>query len=367
MDKRKQISTLLWAVLCSSLTACSVFLEDTYSSVTPHTVAPVSEDSKIILVESYHELVNALTYYVTAMEATGQIRLNEYSKDAAKIDLTTAVQEVLKETALGSYGVDKIDWELSTIMGTVESEIQISYKKSTEELNAILPVNGTNAIVSVVSQSLADKSDSLVMQNSWSSSDRSQIPSIMQRAYQDSAQYLVELPQVHTTFYPKEGNWRILELEFHYTLSPETKEERLDALDSALSKLTSPLWSREEEDHFQALLQSLGEIATLSALGDTPYHVLVEGSGNYRGFSLAFLALCQEMALTCDLVEGTLLGEVHHWNMITLEDGNSYHVDVTKNAVDGVYPYYSDSDMKEQGYDWNQLSYPVGMEYSIVE
>ncbi len=355
---KKQVLAVGTMALLGVFSGCSFFLEDTYSSVTPHTVAPVTADSSYIAVESYYELVNALAYYVTEYAESGQIRFLDYNKDQAKSDLSLAVSEVMSETAMGSYAVSSMDWETNSIMGYLEADVRISYHKTKDEVDDILLVSGTTAIVRAVSQGLSDMGAGVTVKTSWASSDRSQIPSILQRAYESSASYLVEIPQVHTTFYPKEGSWRILELEFYYSLSEETRQGRLEALEGVLRQTTSPLWSQEDEDYYLCLLQSLREGATTSAVGDTPYHVLVEGTGTHRGFALAYLALCQEMSLTCEVVEGTYQGEVRHWNIITLEDGTSFHVDATRSEE-----YYSDRAMEIMGYEWQKSSYPVASDY----
>lgn len=364
---KRQAMTLSGLGLMAVLSGCSFFLEDTYSSVTLHTVAPVVEDSSYITVESYHELVNALAYYVTEYAEAGQIRFLEYNKDEAKEDLSRAVSEVMTETAMGSYAVSTIQWETNSIMGYLEADVQITYHKTREEVEEIVPVTGTTSIVRAVSQGLTDRGERVTVTTSWANNDRSQIPAILQRAYESAVASLVEIPQVYTTFYPKEGSWRILELEFHYSLSPETREGRLTALAEVLDKTTSPLWSQEDEDYFASLYRAVSEKATLSTTGDTPYHVLVEGTGSHRGFALAYLALCQEMALDCEVVEGTLLGEVHHWNLITTETGETYHLDCSRGEEGRIY--FSDSQMEAMGYVWQKSAYleAVDGDYPSIE
>lgn len=361
---KKILISLGCALGLSTFSGCSLFLEDTYSSVTLHTVAPYSEDSTSISVETYHELVNALTHFITEGQETGLIRLTDYDREKAKADLSNAVTEVRNETALGSYALEQIHWELNSIVGSLEAELQISYDKTPEELDEIKKVTDTSGIVRHIAQSLEDMSDTVVLQNAWATSDRSQIPSFLQKAYQQSARYLVELPQVDTAFYPKEAPWRILELHFNYTLSTETREERLDALSEALRQITAPLWSQEETDHYQALLTALHSNSSYSSLGDTPFHVLVEGSGNARGFALAYLALCQEMSLSCEIVEGLYEEENHHWCIVTLENGDSHHVDPSK-PQEKVY--FSDGEMSAKGYSWKASQYPTAVAYTPEE
>lgn len=359
MDKKKPWTALACLCLSTSVTGCSVFLEDSYSAVSLHTVAPVAEDASYIGVESYYELVNALAYYVTAQNETGQIRFVNYNKEQAKSDMNVAVAEVMNETAMGSYGVESIQWDINSIMGNMEGDITIEYHKTPEELEGILLVSGTSAIVRGVSHGLSEMLDAVTVKTTWASSDRSQIPDILQRAYESSAAYLVEIPTVHTSFYPKEGSWRILELEFYYNLSLEQRVERVAELEEALYQITSPLWSQKDEDFPLRLLQTLSAEVSLSTDGDTPYHVLVAGEGTYRGISLAYLALCQEMALSCQVVEGSLDGVEHHWNLVTLADGSSIHVDASRGDKEPCY--YYDNEMEALGYEWKKSSYATAL------
>lgn len=350
--------------ICLSLTGCSIFLEDTYVSITPHTVAPIAEGSEIVQVESYHELVNAILYYVTLRSETAQVRLGGYSKEEAKTDLTEAVAEILQDTALGSFGVEGIQWEINSIMGTLEGEITLSYKKTAEEFDQILHLNGSTAITRTISLALSEMSPSLLIQNSWASNDRSQISQLLQEAYSSSARTLVEIPNIHTTFYPTEGPWRIMEMQFQYKLSQEEGLLRQSELAETLSTHTSPLWSEGEEDLYQTLLQILTTKTQLQTTGNTPYHVLVMHKGNSQGFALSYLALCQEMALQSSVVQGTLLGETHYWNIITLPTGQSHHVDSTQEPDDeGKFPYYSDDDIEALGYQWKRINYPICSTY----
>lgn len=347
---------ILWGVVLTLLlTSCATLLEDSYGAVTPHTVAPLDEGSAVIVVESYHELVNALLYYVEEVEEEGKIRLLQYSKEQAKSHFAEAIVEILNETALGSYSVQSIQWDSNLILGNLEADIYITYEKTPEELENVHSLGSTTALVRAVSQVLVETQDSIVIKNSWASNDRSQIPTIMLRAYQTAAQSLVEIPVVRTSFYPKEGPWRILEMEFHYETSAETRAEQQEELAEEIKSLTSELWSTDYDDHFQALLSTLDHHADTQNHGDTTYHVLVEGKGNDQGYAFAFLALCQEMALSCQVVQGTYGEDTAFWNLITLTSGEQFHVFPSKSPNQGEdFPYYTAEKLESMGYHWNR-------------
>lgn len=351
----KNLGKILCLVISLSLlSSCSIFLEDRYSAVSPHLITEISEGS-VISVDNYYELVNALVYYVTEHSEVGQIRFVNYEKDLARSHLTEAVIEVLMETVLGSYGVENITWELNMIVANLEAVINIEYKKTQEDYEAILLLNGATAMTRSLIQNLSDMGTGLVIQNSYASSNRNQISQIIHLAFSGAASSLVEIPQVHTTFYPKEGPWRMVEISFQYSLGETVRSSRQKTLEQAIETATSQMWSGSDRDRYQTLMWNLWESAQLEGVGNTPYDVLVNGSGTNRGFALSVAALCQELSLECLVVEGEYLGEVHYWNQIILENGVVYHVDITQGVTEeDIFPYWSDDELEDLGYDWDK-------------
>lgn len=356
MKREKKAVFLTMVSLCTLLSGCSFFVEESYSSVTPHTITPISEGA-VISVGSYYELVNGLLYYVTKHEEVGQIRLVNYEKERAISHMTEAVAEVLTETALGSFGVDSVNWEINSILGTLEANIEIIYKKTQEDYDSILHLNGITSMTRVLTQHISEMGGGLVMQNSYASTDRSQVSRMIHQAFSGAAGTVVEMPQISTVFYPKEGPWRIVEISFNYALGVSVRVSRQSALANRLHDSTSSLWALGDIDLHQVLLQNLWKESKVNDYGMTPYDVLVKRSGNARGFALAYLALCQEMGLQASVVEGTRDGEVYYWNLIALPTGSVHHVDILAGTgADGSFPYYSDVELQALGYSWNETT-----------
>lgn len=364
---KKYIPIILGFGCTLGLGGCTMLLEDTYSSVKVHTVAPVSEDSKIISVENYYELVNAILYFVMEHQEEGVIRLEDYEKEMAKTHLTEAVLEVRSDTALGSYAVDDISWELNTILGNLEVTVSVDYNKTPEEYEQIVYVSGNSAIVRTLTQSISDMTSSLVIQNSYGTSSRNGLSQLIHQAISGAASKLVEIPQIQTNFHPKEGDWRLVEFTFTYSLGENLRTIRQNNLEGKIEDLASSLWTLSDEvkiyQTLQEKIQSLGEAGDT---GNTPYDVLALRQGNSRGFALSYLALCQELGLECRVLEGTLNGQPYYWNQITLSSGESHHLDVTKTLTEEEHGFFSDSEMLALGYDWNPLNAVVGVEYVKV-
>lgn len=347
---------------------CGVFVEDTYSAVTPHSVAVVSDGTGVVAVENYHELVNAMLHFVQEHQDQGQIRLTNYEKETARAQLAQAEQEVLTSTAMGSFGVESIDWELNSIMSNLEATVTVEYSKTLEEYENIQQLNGSTAIASSIALSLEQFSESMVVQNSWASNDRGQITTLIQRAMAEMVGSLVEIPEIHVFFYPKEGAWRILELQFTYEESTETLVAQQKELREELSDLTGSLWSHFSGETHLLLLQWLSERAELAEDGNTPYDILVKGKGDSQGFALTYYALCQEMGLDCQVVNGTFQGKNHVWNLITLEQGEIHFVDLSQApAEDQGFVYYGSDSLRALGYQWDSQVYGEAQEPEIAE
>ena len=70
--------------------------------------------------------------------------------------------------------------------------------------------------------------------------------------------------------------------------------------------------------------------------------------------ALAYQLLCQYAGIECTVVPGTLDGAPWYWNIVTLADGESRHVDATR--ADGFA--LQDAELAEQGYQWNREEFP---------
>ena len=86
------------------------------------------------------------------------------------------------------------------------------------------------------------------------------------------------------------------------------------------------------------------------------YNVLCLGSGNSEGIGMAYLLLCRQAGIPCQLVQGTLDGVPHSWNIIEL-NGQYWHIDLTLGGADSAR--YNDSAMADLGYQWSRDDYPA--------
>ena len=123
MDRRTKLQRfgLLWGalLLLLLLTGCNSLLEQDYSSVEPHANRYWEEDagSDILRAESYQDLVNTLMLLVEEHRDSGTLRLYLTDVDyvSALTMLKRAVTEVREETAIGSYALERLDFDMEEL------------------------------------------------------------------------------------------------------------------------------------------------------------------------------------------------------------------------------------------------------------
>ena len=75
------------------------------------------------------------------------------------------------------------------------------------------------------------------------------------------------------------------------------------------------------------------------------------------GLALSMSLLCRQLEFSCQVVEGTLNGEAHSWNLVVTQEGWR-HLDLTL-PTEGDSPFLTDQQMVEAGYDWDHDVFPA--------
>lgn len=137
------------------LTGCASMLTREYGSVEPHSATLVSEgDANTLRAESYQDVVNGLIYFINRGAESGSIRFDGEEPDVRAL-LDEACLEVVQEDPLGAYAVEYIKYNVAPIVGSYEADIQITYRRSREQVAAITDATGASAIRSELSEALA--------------------------------------------------------------------------------------------------------------------------------------------------------------------------------------------------------------------
>ena len=348
-----------------ALSGCSSLLDREYVHVSPHNTAPTAEgDPNTLRAESYQELVNILMYFVTMGTETGKLRLY-LDSEAVEADLEAACLEVVQEDPLGAYAVEFIKYSVNSLVTYFEAEVQITYRRSREQVASIVSATGVTAIRSELESALASCATERVLRISYFDGDEEFIRDLARQAYCAHPSAALDMPELTVSIYPETGRQRIVEIQLAYHLEPAERERRAGLLSQSLYRMAQALepeldtWGNDQAAPVVARAV-LGAGGYDPEGGATPYHALLAGGADSEGLALAFSALCGELGVPCHLVEGTREDAPWFWNIVSTPQGWR-HLDLTQwesLEAEGSEPLRTDPELKEAGFVWDTAAVP---------
>lgn len=355
----KRILSLLLAgaLLAGCLTGCSLF-DRTISYVTTHQEqSPAEEDPAILRAENYADLVSCVQHFVSQGQDTGTIRVYQYSGDI-EADLDAAVTEICTVDPLGAYALKDITYEYSRIVSYYECNFTFVYRRDAAAIASIVSAYGTAAIRNLFQQSMASFDSTLTIRTSSYYADRTTLYSLAQEAYYSSPATALGYPGISISVYPDSGSIRILEISFNYDY--RTREILLHQAQAVNAAVVQMAGTDTAADATVAwlLYSRLMDNTDFDSEGSTSvYSALCQNRANSEGFALAYLLLCRQSGIDCQLVQGTRGDIPHWWNLITL-DGTSWMVDITHSCTEADF-LHDDDTLSEAGYKWSREDYPA--------
>ena len=355
---KRQLLALCMALSVLFPCGCASMLNRDYAVVTPHSAAPTADgDPSVLRVERYQDLVNALTYLVTQGREMGTIRLY-MGEDQVDTDLSAACLAVVQEDPLGAYAVDFITYSVSPAITCFEADIQITYRRTPEQVAAVVAATGATAIRGELKNDLAVFAEESVLRINYFEGDESDIRELVEEAYYAEPATALDLPDSTITIYPESGRQCIVEVLLSYHLSREELEYRQTQLTQRAEAMVSPLPTGQGDEALLAVAR-----AVLSAGGywpeggSTAYHALLEGGGNSEGLALAMALLCQIRGISCQVVKGTQNGAEQFWNVLQTDTGYQ-HMDLSRED-ERQFIFLSDQEIEALGYQWDEDSTPL--------
>lgn len=352
------LSALLVCTLAlTALTGCGSIFDRRYSSVTTHQEQSASEeDASILRAETYADLVSCVQHFVSMGQPSGKVHVYKYSGDIES-DLEKACAEVCTEDPLGAYALNGIDYSYSRIISYYECTFSFSYRRGVEEIASIVSAYGNGTIRDLIQGKLSTFDSSLVIRTSSFYTDRSNLYTLVQEAYYSSPSTAMGYPDVSVTIYPDSGETRIVEFTFTYEWTQTTLKQRSEEVASAAAALVGQDTAADSTVAWLLYSRLLQQTTYRSDGSANVYSALCLGSANSEGIALAYSLLSEQAGITCQLVKGTLDGEPHCWNIITLGE-ESWHLDVTRSDPEGDF-LHGDGAMADSGYNWSQEDYPA--------
>ncbi|MBQ6207678.1 MAG: hypothetical protein IJK52_11445 [Oscillospiraceae bacterium] len=261
----------LVCLVCVLLSGCSL-LERQYVTVEPHSRKFwESEAAGTLRAENYQDIVNDLLLLISQRRETATLRLYRLDDSVTVADrLEQATTEIQRQTPLGSYAVSYIASVSQVQRGYHEVKLQIGYRRTAEELQAIVNATSPEALYTLLRNALdRNRTELAVRIGYWGPDGEEQVEDAKARLREDEG--LTDFPDwPETLTYPEEGPVGLLEfrLEFPSDAS-ETEPEaalREDAAktenapdEDALKRETPPLENASETETVSDDGQTLSE------------------------------------------------------------------------------------------------------------
>lgn len=194
------------------LTGCSSLLEREYSSMEPHSSKFwESEASDILRAESYQDIVNDLLLLIGQHTEQATLRLYELGDALQVLELVDrAIIEVQQETPMGAYAVEFITASRKTQPGHIEVSISIGYRRTSEQVQAVVSATSTAALTSLLESALnSGKQELAVRIGYWGKNSMNQVQEIMGQLRE--AHGLSDTPPWTVNTYPMNGPVRLIE------------------------------------------------------------------------------------------------------------------------------------------------------------
>ena len=222
---------LRWMMLCLSLcllTGCTPILERQYSTVEPHSSKFwESEAAGTLRAENYQDIVNDLLLLIGQHTEAATLRLYNYEDDMSVADtLEKATTEIQQETPMGAYAVEYITSSSQSQRGYYEISIQISYRRTAEQLQAVVNATSAEALYSLLDTALeAGETELAVRIGYWRQDDRERVAEIVGQLRESRG--LSDTPPWGVYYYPAEAPVGLIEFVLEGAEAPEedTEEE----------------------------------------------------------------------------------------------------------------------------------------------
>lgn len=214
-------SLVLAAVLCL-LTGCSALLERTYATAEPHSSKFwESEAAGTLRAENHQDVVNDLLLLVGQHRETATLRLYDFKGDLAVADtLEKAAAEVQQETPMGAYAVEFITTSSHAQRGYYEVAVRIGYRRTPEQLQAVVNATSPEALYSLLAAALDDgKTELAVRMSYWGENGQTRVEEAMAQLREERD--LTETVPWVVNYYPAEKDPGLVE----FLLDPPEPEE----------------------------------------------------------------------------------------------------------------------------------------------
>lgn len=210
-----------------------------------------SEAAGTLRAENYQDIVNDLLILIGQHTESATLRLyNVASKLQAADLLEQATVEVQQETPMGAYAVEYITSSAQSQRGYYEVELQIGYRRTLEQIQAVVNATSPEALYTLLDAALSEERTELAVRvGYWSQeSGQAQVEAALARVREERG--LTERPMWPVLYYPEGGPVGLIEFLLDQEVPPEEAEPadgQAEILDEGEPGAES---SAEDEENF---------------------------------------------------------------------------------------------------------------------
>ena len=347
--KAKAAAALLLAAFCLLLCGCGDFFDRARE--------PPAEDS--VTVRDLAELRQFLTGLLNDQASEGRIVFDSSYAGDINADIASACWQVRTQDAFFAYCVANISYDVSKLVNHYEARFTISYNEAGEDPDSIVRLQLTTGLAEQLRQAIAGGDSRLVVLIGRSSMTAEDVENLASKVYRENPIIEPREPRVTVNMLSGTGSQRLYEISFNYNLSDEELQQRRAELQAL-----EPFAEAEQipEDSAERALLACEYLLEHSSYSESAsndiYAALIGGEANSEGLALAYVELCRQLEVPCQVVYGQRNWRNCCWNIIQLE-GKSYHVDVSACMTLGIdQGFLLPDETMWMLYRWDISSYP---------
>lgn len=348
---------VLICVLCVLLSGCAFWMPGERLTITPHEAKNSQKSSEVMEVISFAQLRSTLKELVEQGVEEAVLSASSFNETTLDYYVSTAVNNITDNTAIGAYAVNKITYEIGTNRGVPVVAFRIEYKHAKTEIDALKTVKTTEEMVEQLTGALdnCEQSVALFVEH-YEPFDFAKYIDEYANSHPDR---VMETPYVSVAAYPTTGEERVLEITLTYFTD---KEELLEMQRYVQAVFTSAeLYVNKTDeviDVYSRLYSFLMERSEYSLqTSQTPaYDLLHSGIGDSRAFANVYAAMCSRVGLECDVVSGLRDGEQWYWNAFQYR-GQTYHIDLLRCNENNMFVLTHGKELT--GYEWDIAAFPL--------
>ena len=358
---KRRILALLLAGCTLALVGCGNLFDQDYLSITDYE-PPVQEhpDTEgVIIVRNSAELNRALSGLINDGAEEGRVVFDAAYDGDVSADIASSCWQVRTRNALFAYCVENISYDVSKIVSHYEANFTIRYTEAGQDRDSIVRMQLTSGLEDQLRGAI-DRGDSrLVVHISRSSYSAEDVENLARRVYLENPAAEPREPRVSVNMLIGTGMQRLYEINFNYGMNAEELQERRDALQALDPFADTVLRADDYTRRALAACEYLMNSCTYAESGQSDiYSALIGGSANSEGLALAYVELCRQLGVPCQIVYGQRDWRDRCWNIIRIGE-DYYHVDVSACCEEGIALGFllPDQTMWSR-YRWDISSYP---------